>query len=903
MSLEATAEPKKMRMLSIDGGGIRGLIPAVVLAEVERIIQDRQGPHARIADVFDLVAGTSIGGMIGGLLLLPERSEDGSEVEHPRPATSAQDVVDFLLEFGPGIFTSSLVERFKRLGGLIDEQYSSAGFHTALDSGLGLPGSELMLSQLLRPTVITTYNASTGAPYFFKQHRAAEPGARDFSLRDVALATSAAPLGFEPVDVRSSRDHFGACVDGGVYANNPTMCGYAEAHGYFGHSAKDIAILSIGTGAARQTYEYEKMRNWGAIRWMGPLVEMVRSSSSSAVDYQIRQIFDTFGDDVAERQYLRLQADLGRESSATKKMSNVGRPNLDRLVDIGRELVHANRTELERFIDSQLLGRQIEEVTPIIKVLPVENKTAMTEMGPTPGGTPSRSDRLKIRSLVWMRRKNQDTVNHGEVDEFRRRRMPTSGMPQLVRACVKYPHMAWVPEQLMVADEIPAEVCLPLGYKVKYYLFAKNGFKLYNRLPLQANVPWQPDFDWNQEFPPTRDGWQYPTSDETFARLRLQGPNPWLLCRTGDGDQPTFEVDYSPYFDGVLPPIVARFAVVDDTFVATDISVGSQTHRPGDPTWDQAKRVANAADARYVAFGRHLLETHLIVGQAFALAAFSLPSWHDLRPFMQFFTYGTLEVNHTAYSALVTEGSYFVESGFTSTHATRRLFDAAARRFDLGSWTDPIGDIERRGLLDIPDHPYVADARTVWPAFVDVVERHLDDLGLGDDTIVADKELQGWYLTLLKILPNTAWNGPLRRSRLVELCAALLWNNVIHEVAGDLSPLLGSEDPLDKATVNLTKLAAAIEDGDLTTPIEPPTMAEVFLADQASFVSRFNVGGNNILAVNAAKVVDDPKLREAIEDLQKELVLLQEELVARNAHRDVRFHRMLPRHWEASISF
>ena len=143
---------------------------------------------------------------------------------------SAQDLLDFYLEYGPGLFKLSPAERVKRLGGLIDERYSSAGFNKALDSRLGREGSasEPMLSHLLRPTVITTYNASTGVPYFFKQHRAAEADGRDFSLRDVALATSAAPTAFETVDVRSNRDHLGACVDGGLYANNPTMCGISS---------------------------------------------------------------------------------------------------------------------------------------------------------------------------------------------------------------------------------------------------------------------------------------------------------------------------------------------------------------------------------------------------------------------------------------------------------------------------------------------------------------------------------------------------------------------------------------------------------------------------------------------------------------------------------------------------
>lgn len=535
----------------------------------------------------------------------------------------------------------------------------------------------------------------------------------------------------------------------------------------------------------------------------------------------------------------------------------------------------------------------------------------MTAAAASPTGArgPSVADRVKIAALAWMRQRNYETVNQGSVAGFRRRRVPTAVLPRLERACEKYDNMSWAPKELMVPAAIPREARLPPGYKLRYYGLARSGFRAYHHLPMRPDVQWAPSFRWNRVFPPTGDGWEHPTADGTFARLRLQGPNPWLLRRVEDGDGagtrpgPSFELDLSAVFDGILPPVIARFAVDDGVLVPTDITVGGGTHRPGDPTWAQAKRVVNAADARYVVFGRHLLHTHLIVGEAFALAAFSLPVWHRLRPFMQFFTYGTLSVNDIAYQSLVTEGGYFIESGFATVEDARRLFENLVAEFDLDRWLAP-WDIDERGIAAVPDHPYVHDARMVWPVFAGVVARHLDDLGLDDATIAADPDLSIWYLTLTKLIPNCdPHDRPLDRTRLAELCTILLWNNVVHEICGDFSPLAGSEDPLDKAVVNLEKLKRAVADGDLTVPVEPPTMADVFLVDQASFVSRFNVGGNNILAINAARMVDDPKLRVAIEDLQRTLRRLEEELVETNAARPVRFARMFPRHWEASISF
>ena len=914
---------KPMRVLSIDGGGIRGLIPASVLVEIEAMIQEREGPEARLADYFDLVAGTSTGGIIAGLLLLPQDGDvDGRGAGRPSLRT-AEDVVQFYLTNASKLFGQSLGQRLKRIGGLFDARYGPSGFNQVLHETVGPRGGaqpEPMLSDLIRPTVITTYNATTGAPYFFKQHEAAS-GGHDFALRDVVLATASAPTYFEPVAVVSDDGEVGACVDGGVFANNPAMCAYAEAVRAFGLGAKDMAMLSIGTGTSVDRYDHQEIRGWGVTSWVRPLIDMMMASTDRTVDHQLVQIFGTLGEDAVDAQYLRLQADLDREPPEVARMDNVDPVDLRRLVAIGQEMVEEQREHIAQFLDEQILGRSTP--TPVVAAprshfgpsslrrgwTPTDRDAGPTGAGRSVPARPGALDRLKIKALVWMRNRHFEVVNESEIEEFRRRHVPTSGMPQLVRACGEYPLMSWVPKELMVPDVLPPEAHLPTAYKVRYYGFGKLGWAAYNRAPIRSDLLWDPAFEWNQAFPQTRDGWEHPTTDDTYTRLRLQGPNPFLLRRVDDrigaaGEpEPAFEVDYTDLFAGIVPPVVARFAVTEGEFVPTGINVGPGEHHPGDPTWDQAKRVVNAVDVRYAAFGSHLLHTHLIVGAAFAMAAYSLPTWHRLRPFMQFFTYGTLAVNDLAYRALLAPGSYFIESGFAAIDDARQLFTNMIPRFDLDQWIAP-RDITERGLDAIPDHPYVDDALLVWPAFVDVVERHLDELGLDEAAIAADMDLQAWYLTLAKILPNTdPRERPLDRSRLAELCTALLWNNIVHEICGDFSPIAGSDDPEDKAILHLGKLRSAVVDGDLTTPVEPPTMADVFLMDQASWTSRFNVGGNNILAINAAREVDDPKLRLAIEDLQATLGTLEGELLTRNEGRPVRFARMLPRHWEASVSF
>ena len=515
------------------------------------------------------------------------------------------------------------------------------------------------------------------------------------------------------------------------------------------------------------------------------------------------------------------------------------------------------------------------------------------------GPEPEQRDIWRVKAIIAMRNIHRRTVVDGGESTYRRRVPPVSGMPKLVRACGHYRGLEWLPRELMVPEKIPAESQLPLPYKAKYYGLGKAGFWGYAKSPVRKEVPWHPDYPWNDAFDPPEDGWAEPTDDLTFTRLRLQGPNPFDLRKTDDG----YVLDFADLFEGVLPRIVARFDVVDGELRPRHVEVGRYTHRPGDPTWERAKRVVNAADIRVVPFLRHLFEVHFIVGQAFALGAFSLPTWHPLRPFMHFFSYGTLQVNDFAYRAFFVPSSYFVSSGFVTGDSAATLFRNRLSGFAFDSW-NPLADIAHRGIDEIDGHPYVEDARRVWPEFTGAIDAYLDTIGLDDDAIRRDDHLDIWYRTLGTLIPNfDARTEPLDRERLVEVLSSFLYNNVVHEICGDLSPILRSDDPDDKAITNLAALADAVGDGRLDRPVPPPTMNDVFLMDQASDASRFNVGGNNLLQLTPERWIDEPRLAEAVHKLQDSLRSLDRELDERNDARAVRFARMQPRNWEASISF
>src|SRR4051812_39696541 len=207
-----------MRVLSIDGGGIRGLIPAIVLTEVER----RSG--RRVWEMFDLIAGTSTGGILACALCAPD----------PLPAS---EVVKLYEDEGPDIFSRSLFQRIRSADGLLDEKYDDAALDRALERFL----QQKLLSQTKPDIIVPAYDTNEPGPYFFKTTDAKASPDDDFPLDVVARATSAAPTYFEPVDSKKK-----ALVDGGVFAANPAMCAVAEALNTV--APKDVVLVSLGTG-------------------------------------------------------------------------------------------------------------------------------------------------------------------------------------------------------------------------------------------------------------------------------------------------------------------------------------------------------------------------------------------------------------------------------------------------------------------------------------------------------------------------------------------------------------------------------------------------------------------------------------------------------------------------------
>lgn len=325
-------------ILSIDGGGIRGILPGQMLVALEDRLQKRSGnPDARIADYFDLMAGTSTGGILVTLLLCP--GKDG------RPRFTAKEAVDLYLLHGSKIFIRPFIESLTNPWGLNDPKYPAKHIEELLQEYFG----STRLSDLLKPCIITSYNIETRAPHFFTQHDARNKEGYDFPLRDVARATSAAPTYFEPALATSTTGVSYPLVDGGVFANNPALCAYAEARQIFASMEKegktavaaDMLMVSMGTGTVEKPYKYELAKEWGMMGWVQPILDIMMSGSSETIDFQIDKMFDAAG---VKDQYIRLMPDLNR---ASEEMDLVEQENLELLRQAGIRAAEINGHRLD----------------------------------------------------------------------------------------------------------------------------------------------------------------------------------------------------------------------------------------------------------------------------------------------------------------------------------------------------------------------------------------------------------------------------------------------------------------------------------------------------------------------------------------------------------------------------
>ncbi|XP_023007052.1 patatin-like protein 2 [Cucurbita maxima] len=381
-------KPKMTTILSIDGGGIRGIIPSTILAFFESKLQELDGPDARIADYFDLIAGTSTGGLIAAMLTAPNKDK--------KPLYAAKDLTNFFLEHSPKIFPqknylfSSVTNLFgKVLGPKYDGQY----LRTLLNDQL----RDTTLKETLTNVVIPAFDINHLHPVIFSNVKARWDELKNPKLADVCISTSAAPTYLPAYEFQTNNSmgntHVFNMVDGGVAANNPTLAAITQVSKGTNicepfktkpMETERMLVLSLGTGAAKNEGKYSasKAAKWGMFNWVydngaTPIVDIFSDASSDMVDFHVGSFFQSFR---CHKNYLRIQeTDLSGEVALVDIATE---QNLKNLTKVGKELLKraVSRVNLEtgeyEAVDGE--GTNEEALTQFAKMLSEQRKLQLS---------------------------------------------------------------------------------------------------------------------------------------------------------------------------------------------------------------------------------------------------------------------------------------------------------------------------------------------------------------------------------------------------------------------------------------------------------------------------------------------------------------------------------------------
>lgn len=286
---------RPIRILSLDGGGARGALSTLLLTALEQEIRHQSGnPDAHLAEYFDLIAGTSIGGIITALLTAPNWTEPD------KPRYSAAETHELLLQYLPQAFSNVRNAGGK---GLLSEKFDGRSLEMLMRAVFG----HTRISELVCPTLITTYDLQAHRALFFcshdyftpkklKQHSLLPLDAErkpDWFLRDICRATSAAPIVFKPAHIAPVDDKTKTrtLIDGGIFATNPTLCAYAEVRAKWKNNPRvtDMLIVSVGTGLSQTAVDTGGyLTGWG--RGL-QLIELLMNAGIDATHFQMDRIY------------------------------------------------------------------------------------------------------------------------------------------------------------------------------------------------------------------------------------------------------------------------------------------------------------------------------------------------------------------------------------------------------------------------------------------------------------------------------------------------------------------------------------------------------------------------------------------------------------------------------------
>lgn len=315
--LKSAEAGKRVCILSIDGGGMRGILACRYLIYLQNALKIKTGdPNARISDYFDIAAGTNIGGIMVAALFA--KGENGGALY------TAQEMMDFIVEKGKHIF------QVQSSRGLLDKLIRQIKAAKRSTKSLGRTlqglfsrsdGQPLTLRDTLKPILIPCYDLCSASPFLFAEASAKHTQNFNFNMWEVCHATMCSP-GFEkPITMKSLNGQTTIVgIDGGLVTNNPTAAAITHVmnNKVDFPSVKgmaDILVLSLGGGEVDCPYKYEQVKSWGILEWAKPIMNIVSAGVSDIVDHAVSVLFRH-----NPQNYVRLQVTMKASGGVSERV-------------------------------------------------------------------------------------------------------------------------------------------------------------------------------------------------------------------------------------------------------------------------------------------------------------------------------------------------------------------------------------------------------------------------------------------------------------------------------------------------------------------------------------------------------------------------------------------------------
>ncbi|KLE09895.1 hypothetical protein AF79_04690 [Aliarcobacter butzleri L354] len=308
----------KCKVLTLDGGGIKGYLTAKILKNIEQSLNETRNENINLGQRFDLIVGTSTGGIIAAALAIGK---------------SAKEIFELYETLIPKVFSNS---------NIIGTKYSNVILKEELQNILG----DLTLVDVKTGLCLTSVDVENSSPRFHKSRYFDRNSNRlDEKLVDVVLASAAAPTFFPLIDTLHSSN----LTDGGIVANNPSLVGFIEALQLVEGKKDDIVLVSVGTGEqCNMPYDVEKLKNGGKLSWIAqckpryllsnpikhmgsPLIELLMESQSKLAHHQTQFLLGEKYLRINPKLSVSIELDDVEKIASLKNLADLNKSDLEKL--------------------------------------------------------------------------------------------------------------------------------------------------------------------------------------------------------------------------------------------------------------------------------------------------------------------------------------------------------------------------------------------------------------------------------------------------------------------------------------------------------------------------------------------------------------------------------------------